>query len=138
MNYECIFAVGYKNIVNYLMASIDPSNKSALTDSTLQFLPHSIINPYLHPTTEKYDQVDHNINRIQTAQSNHAPKRNNRYNPIIPRIVNKHTDASAAISTSSVLLVPYSKRHVLKYHEWMKDEVATYNKNTTISVLAKY
>ncbi|OKL64121.1 hypothetical protein UA08_00149 [Talaromyces atroroseus] len=27
-----------------------------------------------------------------------------------------------AVSTSAVLLVPYSKRHVLKYHEWMKDE----------------
>lgn len=28
-----------------------------------------------------------------------------------------------AISTSSVLLVPYSKCHVPRYHEWMKDPV---------------
>ncbi|PYH47411.1 uncharacterized protein BP01DRAFT_215409 [Aspergillus saccharolyticus JOP 1030-1] len=28
----------------------------------------------------------------------------------------------AAISTSKVLLVPYSKWHVPRYHEWMKDE----------------
>ncbi|KAL1965934.1 hypothetical protein VTN77DRAFT_5067 [Rasamsonia byssochlamydoides] len=31
-------------------------------------------------------------------------------------------NANTAISTSAVLLVPYSKWHVLKYHEWMKDE----------------
>ncbi|EED15223.1 conserved hypothetical protein [Talaromyces stipitatus ATCC 10500] len=31
-------------------------------------------------------------------------------------------NATTAISTSTILLVPYSKRHVLKYHEWMKDE----------------
>ncbi|KAL2870872.1 uncharacterized protein BJX67DRAFT_342967 [Aspergillus lucknowensis] len=29
---------------------------------------------------------------------------------------------STAISTSKVLLVPYSKWHVPRYHEWMKDE----------------
>ncbi|GAD96439.1 N-acetyltransferase [Paecilomyces variotii No. 5] len=30
-------------------------------------------------------------------------------------------NANTAVSTSSVLLVPYSKCHVPKYHEWMKD-----------------
>ncbi|KKK24978.1 N-acetyltransferase [Aspergillus ochraceoroseus] len=32
-------------------------------------------------------------------------------------------NATTAISTSKVLLVPYAKWHVLRYHEWMKDEV---------------
>ncbi|KAJ0419316.1 GNAT domain-containing protein [Aspergillus carlsbadensis] len=31
-------------------------------------------------------------------------------------------NATTAISTSKVLLVPYSKWHVPRYHEWMKDE----------------
>ncbi|CAL00714.1 uncharacterized protein An04g02270 [Aspergillus niger] len=31
-------------------------------------------------------------------------------------------NAKTAISTSTVLLVPYSKWHVPRYHEWMKDE----------------
>ncbi|OJJ44642.1 hypothetical protein ASPZODRAFT_705466 [Penicilliopsis zonata CBS 506.65] len=31
-------------------------------------------------------------------------------------------NATTAISTSAVLLVPYSKWHVPQYHEWMKDE----------------
>ncbi|KKK23820.1 hypothetical protein P175DRAFT_0532098 [Aspergillus ochraceoroseus IBT 24754] len=31
-------------------------------------------------------------------------------------------NATTAISTSKVLLVPYAKWHVLRYHEWMKDE----------------
>lgn len=31
-------------------------------------------------------------------------------------------NAETAISTSAVLLVPYSKWHVPRYHEWMKDE----------------
>ncbi|KAL2004088.1 hypothetical protein VTN02DRAFT_308 [Thermoascus thermophilus] len=31
-------------------------------------------------------------------------------------------NANTAISTSAVLLVPYSTWHVPKYHEWMKDE----------------
>ncbi|KAL4890948.1 GNAT domain-containing protein [Aspergillus ambiguus] len=31
-------------------------------------------------------------------------------------------NAETAISTSTVLLVPYSKWHVPRYHEWMKDE----------------
>lgn len=30
-----------------------------------------------------------------------------------------------ALSTSKVLLVPYSTWHVPKYHEWMQDEVGT-------------
>ncbi|PYH92354.1 N-acetyltransferase [Aspergillus ellipticus CBS 707.79] len=31
-------------------------------------------------------------------------------------------NSKTAISTSTVLLVPYSKWHVPRYHEWMKDE----------------
>ncbi|KAE8349527.1 N-acetyltransferase [Aspergillus coremiiformis] len=31
-------------------------------------------------------------------------------------------NAQTAISTSTVLLVPYSKWHVPRYHDWMKDE----------------
>ncbi|PWY86110.1 hypothetical protein BO70DRAFT_360922 [Aspergillus heteromorphus CBS 117.55] len=31
-------------------------------------------------------------------------------------------NAKTAISTSTVLLVPYSRWHVPRYHEWMKDE----------------
>ena len=30
---------------------------------------------------------------------------------------------SIAISTPKVLLVPYRKHHVRRYHEWMEDEV---------------
>merc|ERR1712093_645230 len=33
-------------------------------------------------------------------------------------LINKNT----AISTSSILLVPYEASHVPTYHEWMKDE----------------
>jgi hypothetical protein len=46
-----------------------------------------------------------------------------------PKETQKKLTSTKAISTSKVLLVPYSSWHVPRYHEWMKDEVGTSPQN---------
>lgn len=53
----------------------------------------------------------------------------------------KLTNASAlwpnetALSTSKVLLVPYSTWHVPRYHEWMQDEVGSVFNTSQTNIL---
>lgn len=62
------------------------------------------------------------ISKQLPPRSHHASQCQDRY---VQRLSHRlfHSQIPPAISTSKVLLVPYSKWHVPRYHEWMKDPV---------------